>query len=113
MPDGTITYRYVFDPDYNPKYVNGAYGGHSPRQEIIINFYMERNPVPIRQIHEVLEGGKLGKVTASDPDDLSQKMVRFVQCGVVMNLETANLVHTWLGNHIKAIDAERKGKNGN
>ncbi len=40
--NNSFKFKYVFDDDYNPKYVNGAFGGVNPQGEINLNFYMER-----------------------------------------------------------------------
>jgi hypothetical protein len=44
---------YKFPKDYNPIYVNGAYGGATPKKEIIINFFLERMPIPKEENIEV------------------------------------------------------------
>ena len=41
-----IVFKYIFNYAYNPVYVNGAHGGLSPRGELVMNFYLERPPLP-------------------------------------------------------------------
>ena len=73
-----ITFKYVFNYGYNPSYVNGAQGGFSPRGEMVINFYLERQPLPEAISHEITPEGAIGRETASEPKDLAQSMVRFI-----------------------------------
>jgi len=56
-----ITFKYVFNYGYNPTYVNGAQGGFSPRGEMVINFYLERQPLPEAISHEITPEGAIGK----------------------------------------------------
>jgi len=51
-----ITYKYIFEKDYNPLYVNGAQGGINPLGEIVIDFYLERNAIPVSQTCEIKDG---------------------------------------------------------
>lgn len=37
-----LKFKYIFDDSYNPVYVNGAHGGVTPRGELVVNFYLER-----------------------------------------------------------------------
>src|SRR6185369_1888802 len=82
-----ITFKYVFNYGYNPSYVNGAQGGFSPRGEMVINFYLERQPLPEAISHEITSEGAIGKETSVEPKDLAQSMVRYIDTGVVMSYE--------------------------
>lgn len=70
----SIRFKYIYEECYNPKYCNGAYGGLSPRGEIVMNFYLERTPLPKEQTHKV-DSGKLGDLISTDPDDLQSTIV--------------------------------------
>lgn len=101
-----MRFKYVFPDDYNPVYVNGAYGGISPRGEITMNFYLERSPVPREELRTVNSDGTVGDQVKLNPEDLTHIIVRYVSAGVIMSPETARLIYTWLGEHLKRIDAE-------
>jgi hypothetical protein len=104
--------KYIFPNDYNPKYVNGAQGGISLQGEIVINFYHERLALPNSQTFEVSSNGLLGnEVQAlSEPRDLKESFVRFIQGGVVVNYPAAKEIHRWLGENLKILeDATKKG----
>ena len=89
-----ITFKYKFAEDYNPVYVNGAQGGINPNGDIIVNFYLERLPLPKKQEFEIREGGRIDNIPVSnDPEDLGRSMIRMIQSGVIMNLATAEAIH--------------------
>lgn len=103
-----IVFKYRFPDDYNPIYVNGAQGGVNPQGEIVINFYFERIGLPINQTQVLNEDGRLGNVIKNDPEDLNHSYVRYVENGVVMNLQTAKSIHDWLGKQIAILEANIK-----
>lgn len=105
-----LTYKYVFNHNYNPVYANGAYGGVSPRGEIVINFYLERQPLPNAVTHEINPNGTIGRDVAIEPDDFKSSLVRFVEAGVVFNLDTARNFHGWLGERIRELEAMEQAK---
>lgn len=113
-----VKFKYKFDQNYNPKYVNGAYGGISSMGEIIINFYLERTPLPEFQKEEIFleDGVYKKKVVEVSPNDLEASSVRFIDTGVIFNITTAKSVHHWLGEQIKILEelsSLKKEENGN
>lgn len=106
--ENKITFKYIYQDDFNPVYVNGAHGGINVQGEIIANFYFERLPMPYKITNEVSNEGVVGDILDTDPKDLSKSIVRYVQSGVVMNLEVAKQVYEWLGNQIKTRESQMK-----
>lgn len=107
-----IKFKYIFKDDYNPKYVNGAFGGISPQGEIVLNFYLERVALPRSQTYSVKEGMVLSEITEErEPGDHGTSVVRFVENGIVLDLAHAEDIHRWLGEHIKSLKSNLK-KNG-
>ncbi|QWV94966.1 hypothetical protein KP004_07265 [Geomonas oryzisoli] len=105
-----MTFKYIFTYDYNPVYVNGAHGGISPRGELVINFYLERQPLPNSISHEITPAGTIGPETDVEPADLGRSLVRQVINGVVVNHQTARELHYWLGEKIKELDAMEQAR---
>lgn len=105
-----VTFKYIFTYDYNPVYVNGAHGGISPRGELVVNFYLERPPLPNEITHEINPNGTIGGEIAVDPKDLGNSLVRFVPTGVVLNHQNARDLHQWLGEKIKEMEAIEQAK---
>jgi hypothetical protein len=100
----TVKFKYKFDQNYNPKYINGAIGGVSPMGDIVINFYLERPSLPKQQDFEVDNTIGIGKLVETDPTDFDKSYVRFIENGIVMNYKTAKEVHKWLGEHIENLE---------
>lgn len=100
-----MTFKYVFTYDYSPTYVNGAHGGLSPRGELVMNFYLERQPLPNSISHQITSAGTIGPETAVEPEDLGRSLVRHVTTGVVLNYQTARELHYWLGEQLKQMEA--------
>jgi hypothetical protein len=100
-----ITFKYIFKYDYNPVYVNGAHGGVSPRGEIVANFYLERQPLPNEITHAINPDGSIGAdVVGVDPENLESTIIRYVSSGVVLNLQNARALNSWLGNQIVELE---------
>jgi len=98
--ENVLNFKYKFSEDYNPHYVNGAYGGISPTGEIVVNFYFERTPVPYEEKVQTEDG----ETVEVKPKNHEENMIRFVPTGVVMNLESAKSIHDWLGEHIEFLE---------
>ena len=105
-----MKFKYIFTYDYNPVYVNGAHGGVSPRGDLVVNFYLERQPLPNSVSHEITAAGTIGPETVTDPSDLSRSLVRHVTNGVVLNYQTAHDLHYWLGEKLKEMEALEQAK---
>jgi hypothetical protein len=100
-----MTFKYIFTYDYHPVYANGAHGGVNPRGELVMNFYMERQPLPNSITHEITPAGTIGNETGAEPDDLGHSLVRQVLNGVVVNYQTARDLHYWIGEKLKEMEA--------
>ncbi|HIJ87478.1 MAG TPA: hypothetical protein HPP97_07290 [Desulfuromonadales bacterium] len=105
-----LTFKYVFNYGYNPSYVNGAQGGFSPRGEMVINFYLERQPLPDAITHEITPEGAIGRETSVDPKDLASSMVRFIDTGVVMNYENTKVFHAWMGEKLREFEEMHRAR---
>lgn len=109
----TINFKYKFSELYNPVYINGAYGGINPQGEIIMNFYLERSPIPKEEQYTIDELSVLTGPVTTDPEDHSQNIIRFVETGIVLNLENAKKINEWLGQHILQLEALKNQKGVN
>jgi hypothetical protein len=99
----SIKCKYVFDKNYNPVYINGASGGVTPRGEIIANFFLERHGLPFSQTYSVKDN-KLDKTIDIEPADFEESLVRFVDNGIVMNIDTAKEIRGWLDRMINMLE---------
>lgn len=104
MADSTIKFKYIFSKDYNPKYINGAYGGITPKGEITVNFYLERQGLPISQTYQLKPEEKQATEISAEPNDLQLSMVRFVDTGIILNLTSAKEIVAWLNEKIEILE---------
>jgi len=106
MKSTKVKCKYVFDEDYNTKYVNGAQGGVNVQGEIIINFYLERHALPKSQTFKIDEIGAVQEELPeeAEPIDLNQSFIRYIQNGVIMNYAVAKQIHIWLGKHLETLE---------
>jgi len=100
IPD-KITFKYIFEQDYNPVFITGAHGGVIPSGEIAINFYLERHALPKEETQRIEKDGKLGEVIHPVPEDLNESMVRIIKNGIIMTIPNAKVIHKWLGERIQ------------
>lgn len=103
-----IIFKYIFEDNYNPVYVNGAFGGINTQGEIVANFYLERMALPNATTHLLDPNGNIGELINVDPKDLGESFVRFVQSGIVLNLDSAKQLRDWLSEHIKSLETLKK-----
>ncbi len=103
--------KYIFADQYNPKYINGAYGGINSRGEIIINFYLERMPLPKAQTYELVSGKiHQEKLEEREPEDHESSVVRMVENGIILNYNNAKEIHKWLGEHIDNLEKTKNNE---
>lgn len=100
MSSASFNFKYKFPDNYNPTYVNGVFGGLNPSGEIIMNCFLERQPLPYAQTMEFDEEGNLTNIKITDPQDHNVSVLRYVSTGLVMNIETAVEIRDWLDHQI-------------
>ena len=103
-----ITFKYVFPDNYNPVYSNGAFGGISAQGELIINFFLERSPIPSSVTNVINADGSLGEIVALDPETEKETILRYVSADVVVNEERARALYAWIGNQLQELENRKK-----
>lgn len=97
MEKSKIKAKYIFDDDFEPEYVTGAFGNVLPSGELVVNFYLERLPIPYETIQEIKDDGKIAdELTVSNPNPSDFKLRRTIKSGVIMNQSTTLSVYRWL-----------------
>lgn len=100
-----ITFKYVYPEDLRDLYINGLYGGVTPRGEIYIHFYSERHPIPKKATHNLDEQG----VPSKEADmEIGGDVVRLVQASIALDISTAIAMRDWLNERINYINASQK-----
>lgn len=101
-----INFKYKFPEDYNPTYINGAFGGATPKGEIVANFFLERQAIPYEESQNVDGFGRIIPTKNETVEEID--VVRYVSTGVVLSLESAKDIYNWLGSHIQQLEMEGK-----
>lgn len=112
MATRQLKIRYLKSYDFKNTFATGVYGGISPTGLIHANFYIERTVLPDSQTVEVDEKGTvLGKPIDHKDGDI----MRELQTGVFIDVNTAQLIISWLESKIKEFEAMKNifddGKN--
>ena len=104
-PGDEITFKYLFLDDYHPEYVSGAFGGITPRKDIVLNFFFERSGLPNKQTFKVQADGTIGKMAEKvEPGDLEASFVRQVKSGVILSREVAIEMRDFLNEMLGVFD---------
>jgi len=100
-------FKYVIPDHLQDCYVNGAWGGVTPRGEIHMHVYSERHPIPLEITYNVKKNGSLGK---SRDIVTGGNAVRLVQSSMVFDLKTAVAIRDWLDSMINVLEKPQKKK---
>lgn len=101
METETIIFRYKYAENYSPIYINGAFGNLTSQNEVLINFFLERPSLPDYHKVEFDEDGTAKAILEVEPVDIDSTLVRHIQTGIVMDLNTATSLHQWLTNQLQ------------
>lgn len=107
--DVKLQVKYKFEDKYNPIYVNGAFGGVNSQGEIVMNFYFERMPIPYSEEFNVSDSGEVMGSTVVEPST-PVAAIRYIESGIVMDLQHAKQFHAWLGSHIQRLEQKEGGE---
>lgn len=93
-----INIKYVKSHDYKAGVSSGVYGGITTNGLINANFYLDRTIIPTHEIYDVDDSGQIigQPITEKDGD-----LIREVQFGTLLDIETAKNVIEWLSTKIK------------
>ena len=92
-----ITFDFVRSPFFRVVHSNGAWGGITPHQELSVTFYSERLSLPHHITHELTPKGLGPEVSRA----VKTNIQRECEVEVLMSMEEAVNLHTWLGDKIE------------
>lgn len=103
MPDNPVPldvqFHYIKSNFFRVLHVDGMIGGPTPAGLIFLSLYNERGAIPQITVHDVTEGGEVGPERMNDRVT-KQGIVREVEVGLIMSVETATSVVAWLQEKI-------------
>ncbi|MCA1837265.1 MAG: hypothetical protein LC674_00270 [Actinobacteria bacterium] len=88
-------------------YVEGVYGGVTPRGDFRVAVFNERLPLPDTMFQRITPEGKLGD-EITERRAVRKGIVREIEADLVMNYGTAKVIHKWLGEKIEAFEKTLK-----
>lgn len=105
-PEGILVH-YMKSNDFRTVFASGVIGGVTAQGKISMNVYLDRPPIPVRSVLKPAEEVKPGVKVAvkEDPVEGKSGIIREIQCGILMDLETAQSLKTWLDEKIEFIQS--------
>jgi len=99
-------FRYLKPDGYQILAVNGAYGGMTPRGDLMCHFFYEYAPPPSEELLPITEEGKLGPKEEGVKEEV--ELVRELRVGIVLNPVQAESIANWILDKVgKAKSSER------
>jgi hypothetical protein len=83
---------------------DGAWGGMSPRGDIVMSLFNERIAIPTRQTFSVAEDGGLDLIEEARDSDF---IAREVEVAVSMRPEAALIISGWLMNKVRQFERQQ------
>src|SRR5580704_5257031 len=103
----TVKVRYLKSNSYRTVHSDGANGGLTPDLNLYVAFWAQRSPLPDATIHSISHAGTFEGVPIEVVGVTG--VIREVECGVMMNLEVARNLYSWLGDRIKESEIIKAG----
>jgi hypothetical protein len=89
----TITFEYRLSNQYTVYPITGAFGGITPRGDIIVNLFTERNAIPHKQVFELSNEHGLARMLS---EEKGTEIVRDVHFGISLQSQDARSIADWL-----------------
>jgi hypothetical protein len=98
----TVPFHYIKSNFFRVVHTDGAMGSVSPAGLIFVTLYSERVAIPQTMVHEITETGQVG------PEHTEERVsrngiVREVEVGALMSVDTATHIVAWLQEKIDLI----------
>ena len=97
-----IKYHYSHTQNYRSYQVDGIFGGITPQGKIYMEIFTERNPVPEVIEHEITREG-LGTEIKRHPEKEPGKVIRQIECGLVIDRGTGEAIREWLKEKLNSL----------
>lgn len=95
-----VRFFFEYDKDYRIIATNGVWGGTTPSGDIQIDFFVEKIGTPESILNKITEDGRLGDEINRQPE---KKIVRRLQMGILMSVENAEVLATFLRDKVSAM----------
>jgi len=105
-----IKFHYIYENNYSPDHISGINSSISPRNELELSFFLERNALPKSETFTLEEDGKLSDLPiAVSPENHNQQIniVRHIKNGIILDVEGVKLLQEQLENYLSMVDSEK------
>ena len=96
----TLEIHYLKTANYRSFHIDGVFGGITPSGGIYMELFLQRAPTPKVITHELNDDNSLGKELARES---KTGLIREIEAGLIFDLQTAELVQSWLAEKIKTL----------
>ncbi len=100
---GQLQVNYTKSRLFRVIHGDGVIGNITPKRHLFVSFYSERASLPDRVVHEITQDGRLGEPV--EETNNSPGLMREMEVGVVLDIETAKAFAVWLTTMASRIDA--------
>ncbi|NBV07277.1 MAG: hypothetical protein EBS06_08625 [Proteobacteria bacterium] len=101
-----IVFNYQKSNEYKNYHIDGVFGGVLPTTNVWFDVFIEKRDFPKKVECELdVKTGVLTEVKQSNPVK-DNEILRELQAGFTMSLDTAKTVRNWLDEKIKLIESE-------
>ena len=100
-----IEFHFGKASSFRDIFVDGAFGGITPRGYIQMSVYNERQAIPQKLAYRIKEDGTLGDELV-DEREAKQGYFREIEANLIMDVDTAQAVMFWLAGKIEQLRSE-------
>lgn len=93
-----VKFVYITPDNLERHYINGAYGGLSPRGEIVCDFFFEHKNTP--SFEETVDGGESVTVIPGETPT-SIEISREIKCSIILSPLQAESIAKWILNWVE------------
>lgn len=108
----SVKFDFVKSSLFRTIHVDGAVGGITPQMGVYMSLFNERQPLPRQTTYVVQGNGQIGDEIL-ELRDSRDAVVREMEVGIVMSLETAEAVLNWLQINVDTVKRVRNSQLGN
>jgi hypothetical protein len=101
-----VRFEFIKPENYKPEYVNGVYGGMTPRGDLLCHFFYEYSDVPKEEVVPLDKDGKiiLDEITRiprkkTSPDE--NIINRYIKVGLIIPAHQVNSIANWMIDKIE------------
>jgi hypothetical protein len=97
-----VDFHFEFDKDYRIIAVNGIWGGATPRGQVQLDFFVERQGIPEVITNRLMEDGGIGPEVPGTRKPPT-RLVRTMQVGILLTIEEAENVANFIRDRVAEI----------